>query len=132
MTTKTIQVPASIADSLTVRWFVEYVIDNSPKFQTASAIAKAALLLGADLDTPGRRDVDAKALELLRAALLDEETPLVLPTLMGTPKAPDGTLGEPQPVTPRVFAGYLSALLNDAPEAEQEAFVAESEPQAAE
>ena len=76
---------------------------------TASAIAKASLLLGADLDSVGSLvDVPASALKLLRDALDDEEQPLQLPPLVHT---------ETQaPISPRIWSQFISALLTEVQE----------------
>lgn len=105
-----IQIPnTAISPTLTFRWFCEYIVDNSPKFQTASAIAKAAALLNADLDTPGVREVPEAGLKLVREALLSEDPPFQLPELSLTPE-----VGAPQKLSPRLFSGYVNALLYDA------------------
>jgi len=102
-----IQVPQPISTTLNFRWFVEYIIDNSQKFNTASAVAKASLLLGADLDTPGPRVLDANALTLLRQALTDEENPLKLPALEMDME------GEKVKCSPRIFTNYIESILHD-------------------
>lgn len=115
-----IQVPNSISENLSFRWFVEYVIDNSPKFATSSAIAKASLLLSADLDTPGPRAVDEHALKTLRQAITDEETPLPLPSLE---KSVEG--GAPIKCSPRIFATYIESILHDVDAADEASLTAD-------
>jgi hypothetical protein len=64
------KIPKPISKDLTFRWFVEYIIDNSPLFKTASAIAKVGLILAADLDTvDNETDVPEPALAILRLAV---------------------------------------------------------------
>lgn len=111
MSTTTLVIPAPIHKELTFRWFVEYVIDNSDKFHTASALTKAVQLLGADLK-PGKRKVDTAALDLLRSVLTDEAKPFTFPALQVSAKGPDGQpTGEPQSLSPRIWVPYLKALL---------------------
>jgi hypothetical protein len=105
-----IRIPYAVSESLPFRWFVEFVIDNSPLFRTTSAIAKAATILNADLDTPGKLvDLNSKALELLRSALTSEEYPLETPLLEVLQEG-----GAPAKVPPRILSGYITAILEDA------------------
>lgn len=102
-----IRIPEPINETLTFRWFVEFCIDNGPKFRVTSGLAKASLILGVDLDTVGAFvEVPASALKLLRETLEDEESPLRLPPLVDAETQ--------QPISPRVWQRYLSALLTDA------------------
>jgi hypothetical protein len=104
-----IRVPPAVSDTLPFRWFVEYVIDNSPLFRTTSAIAKAATLLNEDLDTPGKLiDPSSKALELLRSALTSEEQPLEAPLLEVVQSE-----GSAAKVPPRILSSYITAILQD-------------------
>lgn len=111
-----IQVPQPISESLTFRWFVEYIIDNSPLFKVASAIAKASLVLGADLDTAGGYpEIPESALKLVRDALSSDEQPLQLPVITGHKLDEDGkSTGESFTIPPRVLAGFIAALSTDA------------------
>lgn len=98
-----IKIPQPISPEFTFRWFVEFVIDHSPLFRTTSAMAKAGLILGADLDTVGGTpEIPEPALKLLRAAVTDEEHPLPLPDLMVTETQ--------QPVSPRVWSPFINAI----------------------
>jgi hypothetical protein len=101
--------PISSNTALTFRWFVEYIIDNSPKFTTTSAIAKAANILNADLDTPGLCELPADGLKLIREALLSEDPPLALPELVL--QTPEGQ--QQQKVPARIYHTYINALLLD-------------------
>ena len=110
MKTSILTIPPPLSPALSFRWFVEHVIDNSPHFSTASAIAKASLLLAVDLDTPGECDVNEPALALLRLALTDEAQPVQLPALEAT-----GEDGTKRRVPLRAFGPYIAALLEGSP-----------------
>ncbi len=106
-----------ISPDLNFRWFCEFIVDNSPKFQTASAVAKVGAFLNVDLNTPGVREVPAEGLKLIREALLSEDPPFALPELSLNSEG-----GTPQKITPRVYSTYINALLLDAepePEADK-------------
>lgn len=101
-----IRIPESISATLTFRWFVEFVVDNGPKFRVTSGLAKAAHILCVDLDTVGKLvEVPGSALKLLRETLEDEQNPLPLPPLVNSETQ--------QPISPRVWQSYLTALLTD-------------------
>lgn len=106
-----IKVPEPLGPGVTFRWFVEHVVDNSPLFETSSAIAKASMLLAVDLDTVGASvEVNESALKLAREALTSEEHPLPLPQLM---IAKDDAPDEQIKVPPRVYSRFIDALLED-------------------
>jgi hypothetical protein len=99
-----IRIPEPINDMLSFRWFCEFIVDNSASFRTASAIAKASLILGAGLDAVGCLvAIPESGLKLLRAALTDDEQPLQLPTLTNTETQ--------QPISPRIWARFVDAIL---------------------
>ena len=110
-----ITVPEPLSPEITLRWFVEYIVDNSPLFKTASAVAKAGLLFTADLDTVGGTpELNEAAHKLLRAALTSEEQALEMPTLYGHSLDEGGKpIGEPMKLSPRLFGRFIAALLSE-------------------
>lgn len=112
----TIVVPSPIGEGLNFRWFTEYVIDNSPLFKTASAVAKAGMVLAADLDTvDGRPGIGDSAVKLIRDALSSDESPLPLPEVMASRTDESGAnVGEPFSVPLRVYTRFISAWMTDA------------------
>lgn len=107
-----IQVPEQLGPGITFRWFVEYVVDNSPLFRSSSAIAKASLLLAEDLDTVGKElSPNESALKHLREAVLSEEHPLPLPELIVS-KADDPN-SEPVKLPPRIYTRFISAITSE-------------------
>jgi len=110
-----IRVPEQLGPGIDLRWFTEHVIDNSPLFKTASAIAKASLVLAADLDTVGADvEVNPGGLKLVREALTSEEQPLSLPELVASKTDEEGKpIGEPVKIPPRVYARFIDALCTD-------------------
>jgi len=110
-----IRVPAPLGPGIDLRWFVEYAIDNSPLFRSASAIAKASQILALDLDTVDATvDVPAAPLKLLRDALSSEENPLPLPDLTANQTDSDGKpIGDPVKIPHRVYARFIDAISND-------------------
>jgi hypothetical protein len=109
-TTK-IVVPEALHPDLTFRWFLEYIVDNSPMFSRASALAKVLPLLQGNLD-PGEREVDEKVWTLIREAISSDESPLQMPQLSFQAKDTDGNpMGDAVPVPGRAFAPYVKAIL---------------------
>ncbi len=108
-----VQIPNTIGGSLSFRWFVEYVVDNSPLFKTASSIAKVASVLAGDLDSVGLViDINEPAHKLLREALTSEENPMDLPVLNGTRTDEDGKVTE-FILPPRLLMQFVSCLLTE-------------------
>lgn len=115
-----IRIPPPINPDINFRLFVEYIVDHSVQFRTASGLAKAALLLGADLDTVDAVvEPPAPALKLIREALADEENPVPLPPLMFKDTG--------KPVPNRIWRPYIVALSNDLPAPIEEAAPAPTE-----
>lgn len=110
-----ILVPEPLGPDVNMRWFTEYLIDNSPLFKSTSAVAKASLILAADLDTVGAKpEINESGLKLIRDALSSETQPFDLPELMATRTDAEGKqVGDPVRIPPRVYTRFIDAWMTD-------------------
>ncbi len=108
-----ITIPEPINKEITFRWFVEYVVDNSPVFKTSSAIAKSTSVLNSDLDTVGSvNDLPEPFHKLIIKALSDDENPLQLPQLQASRLDESGNpVGDPILLPLRIFSKFINALI---------------------
>jgi hypothetical protein len=96
----------------TFRHFVEHIINNAPRFQTASGIAYASQVLATLDDTPGAvSELSDRGVALLVGAITDEEHELPAPPLNFTARDKEGEpVGEPVPVPWSAHRGFIVAL----------------------